>query len=191
MKLQHQTDAGSPRSGPPRSGPQPPPAAAPAHSANSSSSEPTTHVYPANVSEETKGTNVIYEISLPPPTMVATEQSVSSNQSAMTPTPERQQPKLSCSLPPPAERVPSINCTEDFLGHQEAQKSGDGPETAHMLFWTVVHVQKEVILALADTGSCRNLMSEDFWKSLNLNVPLSPPGLTRVLAGDGLPLNLR
>ena len=60
-----------------------------------------------------------------------------------------------------------------------------------MLFWTVGHVQKEGIWGLADAGSCRNLMSEDFWKSLKLNVPLSPPGLTRVLAGDGLPLNLR
>ena len=60
-----------------------------------------------------------------------------------------------------------------------------------MLFWSIVHVQKEVLWALADTGSCRNLMSEAFWKSLNINVPLSPPGLTRVLAGDGLRVDLR
>ncbi len=60
-----------------------------------------------------------------------------------------------------------------------------------MLFWTVVHVQSEALWALADTGSCRNLMSEAFWKSLHLNVPFSPPGLTRVLAGDGLPVDLR
>ncbi len=60
-----------------------------------------------------------------------------------------------------------------------------------MLFWTVVHVQNEALWALADTGSCRNLMSQAFWNSLHLNVPLTPPGLLRVLAGDGLPVDLR
>ena len=51
-------------------------------------------------------------------------------------------------------------------------------------------VQDRDVLTLADTGSCRNLMSESFWKSLPVQGILAPPGSTVVVAGDGKNLDL-
>ena len=45
--------------------------------------------------------------------------------------------------------------------------------------------------ALADTGSWRDLLSEKFYKSLPLQVPVSPPGSTVVVDGNGKALHLR
>ena len=51
-------------------------------------------------------------------------------------------------------------------------------------------VQDKNIWILADTGSCRNLISENFWNSLPLHSQLAPPGATIVVAGDGNVLQL-
>ena len=90
-------------------------------------------------------------------------------------------------LPFPINQIPRINCTDDFLG-QQGERVDEDP--TRLLFWSVIHVQNQTLWALADTGSCRNLMSEQFWNTLNLKTSLSPPGLRKVLAGDGLPLEI-
>ena len=59
-----------------------------------------------------------------------------------------------------------------------------------LLFWVITSIQNRNLWALADTGSCRNLMSEKFWKALPIPVILTPPGSTVVVAGDGKILDL-
>ena len=58
------------------------------------------------------------------------------------------------------------------------------------LFWCIANVQDMCFSVLADTVSCQKLMSEIFYKSLSLEVPLTPPGATFVVAGNGKALHL-
>ena len=51
-------------------------------------------------------------------------------------------------------------------------------------FLVITSIQNRNLWALADTGSCRNLMSENFWKALPIPVTLTPPGTNVVVAGD-------
>ena len=59
-----------------------------------------------------------------------------------------------------------------------------------LLFWVTTCIQDKHIWALADTGSCRNLMSENFYKLLPVPSKIFPPGHTIVVAGDGKVLDL-
>ena len=53
------------------------------------------------------------------------------------------------------------------------------------LFWTPVLVQNRSLWGLADTGSCRNLISDLLWVSLPVKLVLRHPGSDIVVAGDG------
>ena len=51
-------------------------------------------------------------------------------------------------------------------------------------------VQDKTVWGLADTGSCRNLINEDFYQQLPIKGTMFPPGTITVIAGDGNMLDL-
>ena len=78
-----------------------------------------------------------------------------------------------------------IHTSDDFLAVHSDYSS------RRSLLCCVANLQDKSFWALVDTGSCRNLMSEKFYQSLPLEVPLTPPGSTVVVAGNGKSLHLR
>ena len=52
------------------------------------------------------------------------------------------------------------------------------------LFWYIANVQDKCLTVFPDTGSIRNLVSENFCKSLSFEVHLTPAGATLVVAGN-------
>ena len=65
------------------------------------------------------------------------------------------------SLP---NKAPSIFTSDDMLMTNVKQSA------KRLLFWVITSIQNRNLWALADTGSCRNLMSEKFWKALPIPV---------------------
>ena len=59
-----------------------------------------------------------------------------------------------------------------------------------MPFWDPVGIQNKKVWALADTGSCRNLINKDFFDNLPVKPSMFPPGNVTVIAGDGESLDL-
>ena len=87
-------------------------------------------------------THVLYEVSAPPPAMIATVEANLLDEEQLNTNPDEDDSTLPFELPAPSEQVPRINCTDDFLGTAENRKQA---ETSQMLFWTVVHVQNEAL----------------------------------------------
>ena len=86
--------------------------------------------------------------------------------------------------PPPVSASCLINTNDDILAaHAETSSK-------RAMFWFVLIMQDKSLWGLADTGSCRNLMSEKFYNSLPLKVDLKPPGSTVVVARNGKSLDL-
>jgi len=77
-----------------------------------------------------------------------------------------------------------INATDDFLGNTSFT------DTGKLLFWTVTKIFDRALWSLADSGSCRNLMSFKLWEALHINSKLRPAGHTRVIGGNGQSLDL-
>jgi len=77
-----------------------------------------------------------------------------------------------------------VNTTDEFLG---LQAQGDPRK---LLYWVDVKLQGSKLRALGDTGSCRNLISYAVWDKLAYRPSLTPPGNTRIIAGNGEPLGL-
>ena len=59
-----------------------------------------------------------------------------------------------------------------------------------LLFWTQLSIKNKTIWALADTGSCENVMSETFWLSLPNKPALRPPGDRVLLSAHGKTLQV-
>ena len=78
--------------------------------------------------------------------------------------------------------APSIYTTDDMLCSHISTK--------RLLFWVAAAIQDRNLWVLADTGSCRNLLSEKFFESLPISPRLAAPGATVVVAGDGKELDL-
>ena len=85
---------------------------------------------------------------------------------------------------PPPEQVDDIILTDDLLciGANESPKKS--------LFWTRVNIQNQCVWALADSGSCRNLITEKLWNLLPIHPQVEPPGHTIVIAGNGRMLEI-
>ena len=81
------------------------------------------------------------------------------------------------SADPPGE-IEDIILTDDLL----CIGSDENPRRS--LFWTTLNVENRCVWALADTGSCRNLISEKCWLNLPIHPPIQPPGHTKVIAGN-------
>ena len=77
-----------------------------------------------------------------------------------------------------------VNTTDEILGLQITA------DPKRLLYWTQVGIQGDSIKTLGDTGSCRNLMSYSMWDKLKIRPTLTPPGSTRIIAGNGEPLGL-
>ncbi len=87
--------------------------------------------------------------------------------------------------PPPGETArDQINSTDDFLG---LSPSADPNK---LLFWTLISIGDKPIWAMADSGSCRNLMSLELYEALPFRTSIRPPGPTRVIAGNASSLDL-
>ena len=81
-------------------------------------------------------------------------------------------------------QVPLVHTSDEFLfAHSECSAK-------RSLFWVNVGLQDRNIWALADSGSCRNLVNSEFYKTLPIKMELFPPGLIAVVAGDGKDLEL-
>ena len=88
------------------------------------------------------------------------------------------------SLPLRTATAPEIFTSDDVI------LTNSEPSCKRSLFWVTASVQDKNVWTLADTGSCRNLMSNAFWESLPIHDVLTPPGSTVVVAGDGKTLDL-
>ena len=82
------------------------------------------------------------------------------------------------------KEAPSVYTSDDILCANVKSSA------KRLLFWVVTSIQNKNLWALADTGSCRNLINEKFWKNLPIPLKMSPPGSTVVVAGDGKVLDL-
>ena len=85
---------------------------------------------------------------------------------------------------PPDSPGPEVYTSDDVLF------TGVNQSASRLLLWTLVTVQDRNQWALVDTGSCKNLISEGFFKKLPLPSHMAPPGHTVVVAGDGQKLEL-
>ena len=97
-------------------------------------------------------------------------------------------PSVACTDNSHVRIAPEIFTSDDIV--KDVACTTPESNAKRLLFWVTATVQDREILTLADTGSCRNLMSKAFWMSLPAQDTLAPPGSTVVVAGDGKTLNL-
>ena len=67
-------------------------------------------------------THVLYEVSAPPPAMIATIEANFLDEQQLNAESDEDDTTLPFELPSPSEQVPRINCTDDFLGTAENRK---------------------------------------------------------------------
>jgi len=114
---------------------------------------------------------------------------------------------IQISIPYQVEQVPdpTKNCGSESVNENVLNHSTQAPNiytsddilcanvknsSKRLLFWVIVSLQDKNIWALADTGSCRNLVNEKFFRTLPIQATILPPGSTVVIAGDGKILDL-
>ena len=62
------------------------------------------------------------------------------------------------------------------------------PQSKHPrrdLFFVAGQIQNDWQYVLVDSGACRNLIAEDYWRTLTVQNELRPAGKEKVIAGNG------
>ena len=104
-------------------------------------------------------------------------------------------PKLSSLTSPRGVPMSSRHARAASRGNMVMSGSADfdwdvSTDPAQGLFFVQIFFQRSWVLALADSGSSRNLMSHQRYDSLRVRPRLTPPRGLKVIGGNGQPISL-